>query len=84
MLTEALEQVVKFDKESEYSYTFKDLKLIATSIQELRETILFGFESAGMDSIAEMHYLKSLNSLEQAVFNCQLANIYQMRAMNDK
>lgn len=58
-----------------------DLEKIYDMISELRSDLIFGFDSAGIEGLAEMHFLAALASLESASISMKLAQIHQMRAM---
>lgn len=48
---------------------------------ELRVKFLMDIETAGIEALAEQHYLLALNALEQAERFFKVAHVHQMRAL---
>lgn len=56
------------------------LEEISEMVGDLRHDLLFSFDEAGMEAVAEQHFLAAISFLEQAQIQVKLAHIHQMRA----
>lgn len=69
--------------ESDTQLDCRHLENIAKAIQDLREDLLFEYESAGMAPMAESQFMKALSFLELAEQEIRLANYHQIRELGE-
>ena len=61
-----------------------DLELIGKAVRDLRCSLLWGFEEAGIDPKANMSFLRALTELNQAEYSLTLAAYTHRSALAER